>query len=97
MKYYSEVTKNLYDSLEECEIAEEKYYTEKREREAKSKEKEIRKQSIQEHINNIMSAIEEYYETYGECDFTFKFPEGVIRHNVPNYDIFSKFFKNFGL
>ena len=70
MKYYSEITEKLYDTLEALQAEEEKIRTEAVAAEQREVERINAQIEINEAIENVKKLIREYTEKYGR--FTYK-------------------------
>lgn len=94
MKYYSELTKSLYDSEEELKIAEEKINAEKEQKEKDLKELQEfwdamnkAKEEYEKAEISFYNKKREYVKKYGECYLTYSTS---IEGN--NFDIMDYFF-----
>lgn len=87
MKYYSEQTKQFYDSVEECEEAENKLVEAKKKAEleakAKSEAREKRAKEVEEAIHTAQDAQKKMYDLlkafnkdYGPFHYSYKGDDG---------------------
>lgn len=90
MKFYSELTENLYDSIEQLQEAEEARQKELDAARAKEIEKERLKQDIEEQYAYLKEMITTFNEKYGAITFV---PRDEIDLKLSNLFPFFNFFR----
>ena len=72
MKYFSEITEKLYDTIPELEVAEEAFHAAELEKERKKQEQETLKLEVDKAVNKAAKLIENYRKKYGRYDIELK-------------------------
>ena len=90
MKFYSEITKNLYDTKEELVAAEVELTKSKSERAEKAKEVTELLKKANEATKAATDALSEFVKEYGSFKTTIKDADSILGKNA-FWDIFDRF------